>query len=133
MAKEDTARLRLQAPWEWARWLFMLATTILLSWGLTETLDNGKQVASLEASHAGLRAEVAAVKGVLELAGAQLSELNTRVAVIEGNRFTTDDGKELWKALAERPLRGDVPPKWFVDRVDKLEARLEGIERRLER
>ncbi len=44
-----------------------------------------------------------------------------------------DDELELWKTIGEikasmAALASDAPPDWFVDRVDRIDARLEVIE-----
>jgi hypothetical protein len=71
-------------------------------------------------------------------AQARMAEVDKRVALIEGDRFTTEDGAHLWRAMND--VRGqmiqdryDAPPEWFVIRVDKLENKLDRIDLRLQR
>jgi len=56
----------------------------------------------------------------------QVIEMQTAVAVINSNRFTSADGQDVWKALSERPTRIEVeskyPPRWLLDRVEHIEA-----------
>ena len=49
-----------------------------------------------------------------------------KLSTIVGNRFTSQDGLEVWKAIGELKavIPNEVPPKWFIDRVDKLEGQL---------
>jgi len=66
-----------------------------------------------------------------------------RITAIEANRFKADDGKDIWKEIAVireamAHLPKEVPPKWFQDlvkkldiKVDKLDERLDSIERKL--
>jgi hypothetical protein len=52
-----------------------------------------------------------------------------RVAVMEGNRFTSADGLEMAKELAKRPTRDEIqanyPPAWLIDRISRIEAEIE--------
>ncbi len=63
------------------------------------------------------------------------------IATINASRFTAEDGLEVWKEIANlrtlmAGLPTEVPPRWFLDRVARLEADMtvhnEKIERRLE-
>lgn len=51
-------------------------------------------------------------------------ELELRLQKIEGTTFTSEHGLDLWQAIND--LRMQIltaePPKWFVKRVDGLEA-----------
>lgn len=52
------------------------------------------------------------------------------VVRIEASRFTAADGKEVWKSIADirtemAKFPADIPPKWFVDRVDRIEKNLD--------
>ena len=56
------------------------------------------------------------------------------VARIQANRFTAANGLDVWKEIAAikesmATIPREVPPAWFVLRIDKLEERLERIER----
>lgn len=56
--------------------------------------------------------------------------VSEQIAEMRGNRFTSGDGLEVWKAIHQ--LRADMavipkdnPPAWFKERVDKLENTLQ--------
>jgi len=64
--------------------------------------------------------------------------LDRRVNTIESNRFTVADGLELWKEIGSikseiATLPREVPPKWFVDRVEKLERKIDANAQRNEK
>ena len=55
-----------------------------------------------------------------------VTSVQTQLAVIEGNRFTAEDGKDVWKEIAgikselvrvNATIPKEVPPKWFQDEV----------------
>ena len=52
-----------------------------------------------------------------------------RVAVMEGNRFTSQDGFAMAKELAKRPTREEIrsqyPPAWLIERIGRLEKELD--------
>jgi hypothetical protein len=55
-----------------------------------------------------------------------------RLAAIQANRFRAEDGLLVWKEIAA--IRQDLatvprenPPQWFVDRVNKLESKLDDL------
>ena len=50
-----------------------------------------------------------------ELIVMKLQDLNTRVVVIESNRFTAKDGHEMMKAIEEK-----FPPQWLVDDMNEI-------------
>ena len=54
-----------------------------------------------------------------------LISIDKRVAVIEGNRFTSNDATELLQALNQKADRNEVPPQWFIERVRILENRFD--------
>ena len=59
-----------------------------------------------------------------------VSDLNTRLAKVEGSRFTSSDGLDVWKEIGrinERvaKLPKEVPPKWLLERMDKIDKRLD--------
>ena len=76
---------------------------------------------------------------VLSAAGIAGATLNntTRLGAIDANRFTSKDGLEVWQAIAD--IRADmasipreVPPAWFIQRVDRIDEALLRITVRLE-
>lgn len=73
-----------------------------------------------------------AVKSGVEL-HKEVEVINSRLVAVEASRFTASDGLAVWKEIAdvrERIARmpTEVPPAWFVERVDKIEERLGKIE-----
>lgn len=50
-------------------------------------------------------------------------QLQISVTAIEANRFTARDGLDVWKEIGElkRQIPSESPPKWFIERVDRLE------------
>ena len=84
----------------------------------------------------------------------KIASLNVELAKITNDRFTSQDGKQVWKAIAElttnigkvnERLAGiprDIPPRWFlahnetqdkviermVGRMDRIEDRLGAME-----
>ena len=82
-----------------------------------------------------------ALAGIVILAAAGIAGAtvtNTvRLSVIEGNRFTAEDGLEVWREIASirtdlASMPREVPPQWFVARVDRIDDALLRIHRRLE-
>ncbi|RME72407.1 MAG: hypothetical protein D6781_02300 [Verrucomicrobia bacterium] len=71
----------------------------------------------------------------IALGGALLGKVNTmdtRIAAIEASRFTAQDGLNVWKEVYQ--IRNEIaalpqgePPAWFVERVDKLEQKLDAL------
>jgi hypothetical protein len=63
-----------------------------------------------------------------------------RIIAIETNRFTVADGQVIWREFGEirkemnllrievkeKPM--DVPPSWFIKRIDRIENRLDSME-----
>lgn len=90
----------------------------------------------------GLRETDAALSLTLSEATARLDK---RVAVIEGNRFSSADGLALWEQIASIKERiammpTEVPPAWFLDEVREtqrimreVQAELSGVKERLVR
>lgn len=67
---------------------------------------------------------------------AQVIELENRVTTIEATYLTSRDGQQIaeqlsmvWQELAKMP--NESPPRWFVDRVNKLESSLNEINTRV--
>lgn len=55
-----------------------------------------------------------------------ISGIDKRVAVIEANRFTAEDGVMIWQAISQKADKNDVPPKWFLDEFNRLREEFEG-------
>ena len=70
------------------------------------------------------------------VAGAALSN-TTRLAAIEANRFTADDGLAVWQEIADiredmARMPTEVPPAWFIQRVDRIDDEIQRIHDRLD-
>jgi hypothetical protein len=57
-----------------------------------------------------------------------IRQLNVWKAEVSANRFTSEDGLRVWREIASiresiAALPKEVPPKWFVERVDRIEQR----------
>jgi len=49
-----------------------------------------------------------------------LVQIDKRVAVIESNRFSSDDGMMVWRALSNKADKSDIPPAWFLAEFNRL-------------
>ena len=58
----------------------------------------------------------------------QVVAFERRLAVMEGNRFTSRDGVELWNRI-----QSNYPPKWLMERLSRGENRIQRIEDKLDR
>jgi hypothetical protein len=59
--------------------------------------------------------------------------LSERVAVMESSQFTNKDGLQVWREIAQvkegmAAMPQMAPPAWFVDRVARLEAKMDRID-----
>lgn len=52
----------------------------------------------------------------------ELYDHSSRLSRIEGNRFTSQDGVNLWKELSSN-FHSDPPP-WLVARLDRIDEKL---------
>lgn len=64
------------------------------------------------------------------------ADFEHRVSVMEANRFTSEDGVAMWRAMAQKADRDDVPPQEVLRRLGaieeailRIETRMDGIER----
>lgn len=69
-----------------------------------------------------------------------LHTIETQVVATSSNRFTSTDGLEVWKEISNirsvvASMPKETPPKWFIDRVDKMELsineRISKLEQRI--
>lgn len=51
--------------------------------------------------------------------------IDKRVAIIENNRFDSEDGRALWQELNAKADKNQVPPQWFIDQFNRLRDDLE--------
>ena len=51
-----------------------------------------------------------------------VNEIETDIAVMKGNRFTSDDGQAVWREIAalRSDIPAEVPPLWFKQQVDGI-------------
>ena len=49
-----------------------------------------------------------------------ISAMETRISVIEANRFSAEDGLAVWRALSDKANKDEVPPSWFKDEFNRL-------------
>lgn len=87
------------ATWDWILRLVQVVLVPLLVYGIAKLDDLAKSV----------------------------QQNREAIVAIQNNRFTTQDGLKMqqemarmWAEIAVLPK--EVPPKWFLDRVDKMEA-----------
>ena len=75
------------------------------------------------------RALMVASLGVGGWAVGQVVDHNREIAVMQGNRFTSEDGLEVWQAIADlkAELLTEMPPRWLVDRLDRLENKVDAL------
>lgn len=62
----------------------------------------------------------------------EIVDIEAKIGLMQGNKFTSADGLEVWKeisviksSLAQLP--NQYPPKWFIDRVDKMDKKLDDL------
>jgi ubiquinone biosynthesis protein UbiJ len=60
------------------------------------------------------------------------------IASIQGNRFTSEHGLEVWREIARireqlAMMPREVPPKWFIEDVKELKNTINSIDNRLRR
>ena len=48
------------------------------------------------------------------------ANIDKRVAIIESNRFSSQDGMLVWQSIAEKANKADVPPQWFLKEFERL-------------
>ena len=51
-----------------------------------------------------------------------LIDVRERVAVIEGNRFNSQDAYKLMQIIDSKAERAEVPPAWFLREFNELEG-----------
>ena len=60
--------------------------------------------------------------------------IQINLAEVNGNRYTVVDhnafAEVVWAALADKPDADQVPPAWFLSRVDAIEVRIHALEGR---
>ena len=116
--------------------VLMVPTLALLAWFATGMV-NGIRETQAETSRQITRAGKNLTDTAITLERA-LAALDKRVVAIEATRFTLQDGAaiqsvltEMWKEIANRPEKDEVPPTWFIDRVNKIEQQLERLQEKI--
>ena len=58
----------------------------------------------------------------------QVVEMKADLAAIKSNRFTSNDGLAVWKEISKvkETVSDGVPPKWLLDRLDRMEESISG-------
>ena len=89
---------------------------------------NGNAKAALEI---GFKVLITLYVPLLIWMGGLLIGISNRVTAIEANRFTSNDGTEIWQALAVRPTFDQVPPEWLVADIQEIKDDIAEIQRLL--
>lgn len=120
-----------QAESEKAMWLKVAEAVIaiLVTISISVTSWNSVQIVQLSNDVAALKAIATQIADNNVI----LVQLQKDLAEIKGNRFTSSDGLAVWKEIAQireqiAKLPNEFPPKWFIERLDKLE---QSMDRRL--
>lgn len=62
----------------------------------------------------------------------RIDQITLTQAVMQGNRFTSQDGKEVWAAVASLETKkansSDVPPPEVIAALERIDHRLEKLE-----
>lgn len=83
---------------------------------------------------------ISALNTKIEKLSDSLHTIETQVVATSSNRFTSSDGLEVWKEISNMrtllaAIPKETPPKWFIDRVDKMEQtinhRIDALEQRI--
>jgi hypothetical protein len=70
-----------------------------------------------------------------------VAQIQMDLAEIKGNRFRSQDGLEVWQAIADIKTRiasisasipAEIPPQWFKDHVDSLGEETQATSRKLD-
>ena len=82
-----------------------------------------------------LKVTLAIVPIIAAMAGWATKEVlaNSRdVAVMKQNRFTSKDGLEVWKQIESLRVKCELgaPPQWVVDRLNRMETKLDSLMRK---
>jgi hypothetical protein len=111
----------------------------LLGWGVWMT----NKVNGIELGIAKISGNIEAHSTSIEKTQIVLDRMISETAAMRewkaetaGNRFTASDGAAVWREIAAireniAKMPTEIPPKWFVERVDKIDCRLEKIEIRV--
>jgi hypothetical protein len=67
----------------------------------------------------------------------EIQVLRVFMAETQGNRFTDDEGLQVWKAIAELQTKmaevpTEAPPKWFKDNFDQLQSVVGDMQKTME-
>jgi hypothetical protein len=66
-----------------------------------------------------------------------LATIKADVQEIKGNRFKAEDGLAAWKEMGHlqsqiSALPKEGPPQWLLDRLDRMEAKLDRLQQHIE-
>jgi hypothetical protein len=56
----------------------------------------------------------------------------TQVSVISGNRFTSEDGLDVWQEIARKANKSEVPPKEVLRWLERHDSDIRRLEEKLE-
>lgn len=101
----------------------------LMTWAGNSLIKMGQTQAETVTTLHGVADMLSETKVVVNRNVDEIGAIKEWKAGTTANRFTASDGKEVWKEIAAireslAALPTEVPPSWFVKRVDSLEARL---------
>ena len=113
--------------------VLLVPTLALVVWFATGMVDGIHETqAQTNARVEKTKKDVTDIAMTLERA---LASLDRRVIQIEATRFTINDAAAiqstitaLWKEIADRPRKGELPPEWLLERIAKIEHELEKLE-----
>ena len=98
--------------------------------------ESGKSETGWKIALALLATLIAIQSALLGFCLTQVVELRAAVQGIQASRFTANDGMRLMETIAQlqssiATIPKEIPPKWFVEKVDRMDARMERIEAKL--
>jgi len=124
---------------DWFRWLvdlLVLAIFAMLTWAGTVLWEMTTTQAVTSSNQKQLAESIKQIQVRNASYEKRMMSIELWKAETSGNRFTSEDGMEMWRELQELKeyviaLPMGVPPGWFVDRVNELAERIETLEHRL--
>jgi hypothetical protein len=126
-------------PWKILGYLLDLALGLLIVW----MVATWKKIDGIEESVTRINGRIEAHSDMMQKMQIVMDRLVTEAGALRewkaetaGNRFTAGDGAAVWREIAAiresiAKMPTEVPPRWFVERVDKIDARLGKIEEKV--
>ena len=108
----------------------------ILSWAGVVLWGMSKAQITLYESQKNLVVSVTQIQESQNILQRRMGEQELWKAETSGNRFTVNDGHELWKEVAKirenmATLPLGEPPDWFIRRVDGMAGRIDELEHRM--